>query len=155
VDRSYVKTARTDSKGLYRFVLIDAPKGTFEIWLQPTTCQDGATKPGNLWRANQTQLFVDDPRRGRAVCIGTGAEQKEGIVNLYLDNGWRAENYDFGKYTYPLELASKRLLVDWGVPQPVWLAAPPVPIPEPTTLWLLLCGGVVVAGVILRRRCRA
>jgi hypothetical protein len=137
-----VLIATTDKNGEYSFTSLTADDYT--ITLLTVSSAPGVTNEGFLTDANGADVFT-----------GTGVAVGQSIANIQLKDGYKGVAYDFGQYTYPTSLVSKRMLLnqDPGPSHTPPAPPPPIPpVPEPGTLTLLVVAGLCVTGLAWRRR---
>jgi hypothetical protein len=81
--------------------------------------------------------------------VGTASGQ-DAITDILLGNGDTGVNYDFPQLVYPMQLISKRMLVD--ADPGVGHTAMPSPVPEPSSLAMLVMAGLFFSALRRRRR---
>jgi hypothetical protein len=139
-----VVTAVTDYEGAYSFKGLTP--GDYTISLLTPSTQPEKPSVGSLADAG-----------GNTVSFGLGAASGQSIADIQLQAGYSGSNYDFPQLAYPLDLISKRMLLndhpgvnhtsDGPLPSP-----PIPPVPEPTTLVLLIIASFAAAGFARRHR---
>jgi hypothetical protein len=127
-------TVLTARDGSYTFINLATGSYTVKV-LTPSSSPD-APSPG----------FVMDTKGNVVPDVEGTAANLTTIANVQLAAGDNAVNYDFPQAEYPVQLLSKRMLLNTDPGTPHTPPSPPVPVPEPGTLALLL-----VAGLLLRR----
>jgi len=143
-DPSFSATAWTNAQGFYKFDKVDAAyAGTYTITETCYTCDPGAVNVGQLFDENG---FVAPAAFARGtVQIDPVNPGNRSIVGIDLDpqQATTGVGYNFAAKTYPLELVTKRMFMDWGVPDPV---------PEPGVLAMLAVAGAAMGLAWYRRR---
>jgi hypothetical protein len=137
-----VLIATTDCNGEYTFTNLAVDDYT--ITLLTVSSAPGVTNEGYLTDADGADVFT-----------GTGVAVGQSIANIQLKDGYTGVAYDFGQYTFPTNLISKRTLLnqDPGTSHTPDAPPPPIPpVPEPGTLTLLVVAGLCVTGIARRRR---
>jgi hypothetical protein len=133
-----VLIATTDANGAYTFKNLTADDYTITL-LTPSTAP-GVTNVGLLTDVNGSPVFT-----------GLGVAINESIADIQLKDGYTGVTYDFGQYTYPTNLISKRMLLNENPGIPNTPDAPLPPVPEPGTLSLLAVAGLCLTGFVRRR----
>ena len=89
-----------------------------------------------------THSYAGQPHVGNLG--GTADKDNHRITDILLAAGDTGTSYNFAEFGYPIDLVSKRLLMD---------KPPPIHAPEPGSLVLLAVGGLVL-GALAAIRCR-
>jgi hypothetical protein len=137
-----VLIATTDENGEYTFTNLAVDDYT--ITLLTVSSAPGVTNEGYLTDKNGADVFS-----------GTGVAIGQSIANIQLKDGYTGVAYDFGQYSYPTNLVSKRMLLnrDPGTSHTPSAPPPPIPpVPEPGTLALLAVAGLCATAIARRRR---
>jgi hypothetical protein len=158
-DPNFRVYATTDSGGRYLFDgkstgdHTGLSPGTYTIQLVTVSTYHGADTVGTLWSLATGNASQDSSTYGLA---HNGDSLVNNITSIQVTSDTAGTGYNFGEFAYPIDLLSLSLLMASDVPQianpmPMIPASPPASVPEPGTLWLLVCmAGLSVAARVRR-----
>jgi hypothetical protein len=149
-------TLKTDQYGFYSF---DGPSannhtglapGVYDITLAPYTGADSANNAGQF-ESLTTGLMTTPTDLSD---LGAASSDGNAFRGIKVTSDMMGMDYNFGKAEYPLELASKQMLLTTSEPiqRAATPALPPLPSPEPGTLGMLAFAGLGVTMVAWVRR---
>ena len=138
-DPNTLYSAKTDSAGMY--YIGGLPAGTYTLWqeIQPDDFIDGKDTVGSIM--NQIGQIINDDTCGK---IDTTHDSR--IHEIQLLDDYHGFNYNFAERGLAAHAVSKRLLLSDDPFKPV--------IPEPSSLLLLICGGLCLLSKARGRRSR-